>query len=211
MSRKVTIGPAFTSYLGVSGYVHTSKVEKDPKVHQLYHTWDPIFGRRYHLDHSSHFNQSNLVEGAMSNIYNPNQFLDKDKRFSLYYFHAYVWENRLEIGAKLSDAQKAEFPSWIQWKYDSEQVNDLKLRHPDGTVCGKIGYDSERPLVIKYNSDIGRTEDFINKEGIFKPGMRLQQSDKPSHILQPVHKTMKWEGPEISPINSQDSDSNSSN
>ena len=97
----------------------------------------------YDFHHSIHLQKSNHVKGAMEGgqliilriIWDLTSILIKINSF------VYVWANWIEIGSKLTDAQKSGFPDSIPWNFFDES-QPTTLKNPiTANVIGKIVTD----------------------------------------------------------------------
>ena len=71
------------------------------------------------------------------------------------YFLAYVWANRIEIGAKLTAEQKAKFPSWLTWSFDLTNTNPTVIKDNDTrNIVGWLKYDKNERLFIQFNKGV---------------------------------------------------------
>jgi hypothetical protein len=120
----------------------------------VYHEFDPL-GRGYHFRVATEKRQVEMVQAVMK--FRPEEILDKDKHISMPHFYAFVWHHRFEIGSKLNEAQKAEFPRWMfdvtPVKYTSLQQK-LEIKNNFGVVIGQIAVDEKQipgKLVLTYN------------------------------------------------------------
>lgn len=150
-SQEVTLKAGFASYFGLQSFVNMTQPEVNPRIHYFYHSFD-VFGRGYHFHTGHQIVQSNIVKGVLGERYNPKFFLDETNYFSEDHFLGFVWANRLEIGAKLTEDQKSKFPSWIQWSPDAalHESDPTVLKDTKGNIIGQIRYDSKNRLVPKF-------------------------------------------------------------
>jgi hypothetical protein len=109
-----TIEVLLKSYLCLQIFVHVSNLEANTTFQYYYHSYD-FFGRGYHFHTSHQLYQSNCVKSVLGNSYNPRLFLDEDNYLDSNKFLGFVWANRFEIGGKLTETQKLNFPVWINW------------------------------------------------------------------------------------------------
>ena len=201
-TQEVTLGFGVTTYLGLHPYVHSLPPETNPRFQYYYHSYEPLLGRGFHFYAGYQVEQSNLVKGALGSLYNPKEFLDKDKYMSSNYFLAYVWANQIEIGAKLTDEQKSKFPNWLTWRPDLNNPDPTIIRDNNGNPVGRLKYDTNERLFIQFNRSL--------VEPYYKPADFVEDNSYRKHqavIIGHVEKSSINQDPVpmISPVQSQDS------
>lgn len=199
-SQEVTIGAGLSAYFGLHAFVHATPPETNPIVHYYYHSYEPFLGRGYHFRHSSQLEQSNLVMGAMGNRYNPKELLDANKYLDINRFYAYVWSNRVKIGANMTDLDKAKFPSWIRWSPDF-QSDPTKILNDQNEVIGRINYNSQNQLITSFNDGVN-LETFYNNESFENFDRRVLVV---AGSLDRSETEIDYEPRMISPVQSEDS------